>query len=355
MDKPRRRAKRDGVQSVRIEEVAREAGVAPMTVSRAINKPETVSEKTRKAVMEAIAKVGYIPNHVAGGLASRRSRTVGLVIPHIRNSTFADRVQGMTDVLHRAGYNLLLGLSGYSEEAEFEQVTAFLGQRVAGLSLTGTSHAAQTRALLMRAGIPVVETSTLVGPFIDMAVGYSNEQAARAMAEYLVSCGYRKVAMINAQQRHDRTLARERGFLDGMRASGVAVGPEAVFRSETSLALGAKAFVDVISTVPDVEAIFCANDVLAVGGMLEARRRGIRVPEDIGFAGFDDIELAQEFTPALTTIRLKRYEVGSVSASMLLDRIQGGSPETPVVDLGYEIVPRSSTRRPTGKDPLGAN
>ena len=345
MNNQHRRSAREGVKSIRIEDVAREAGVAPMTVSRAINKPDTVAEKTRQAVLAAIETVGYIPNHVAGGLASRRSRTVGLIIPHINNSTFADRVQGMTDVLNRAGYNLLLGLSGYSEETEFDQVTAFLGQRVAGLCLTGTTHARKTRALLLRAGIPVVETSTLAGPFIDMAVGYSNEQAARAMAEYLVSCGYRKLAMINAQQRHDRSLARERGFRAGLLASGVEMSSKAVFMSETSLAIGAKAFVDVISAVPDVEAIFCANDVLAVGGMLEAQRRGIRVPQDIGFAGFDDIELAQEFTPALTTIRLKRYDVGSVSASMLLERIQGGSPEALVLDLGYEVVPRSSTRR----------
>ncbi|MEN9762359.1 MAG: hypothetical protein RI906_2185 [Pseudomonadota bacterium] len=346
MEQPRKRARRGGVQSVRIEEVAREAGVSPITVSRAINKPRTVSEETRTSVLAARDKVGDIPNAVAGGLASRPSRTVGLVIPHIRNSTFADRVQGMTDVLTRAGYGLMLGLSGYSEQAEFEHVKAFLAQRVAGLCLTGTTHAESTRALLLRAGLPVVETSTLEGPFIDMAVGYSNELAACLMAEYLVSCGYTKVAMVNTLERHDRSLARERGFLDGLTRAGEPPGPGTVFRSDTSLALGAKAFVDVISTLPDVEAIFCANDVLAVGGMLEAKRRGIRVPEDIGFAGFDDIELAQEFVPALTTIRLKRYEVGSVSARLLLDRISGISPSSPITDLGFEIVPRASTRRP---------
>lgn len=346
MRQSRKRSQPGGVQSARIEEVAREAGVAPITVSRAINKPETVSEGARQAVWAAIEKVGYIPNQVAGGLSSSTSRSVGLIIPHMMNSTFADRVQGMTDVLRPAGYNLLLGLSGYSEETEFEHVMAFLGQRVAGISLTGTTHSERTRSLLARAGIPIVETSTLVDPFIDMAVGYSNEYAARAMAEYLVACGYRKVALVNAKQRHDRTLAREKGFMDGMRQAGVEFTASSVFLSDTSLALGAKAFVEVISSVPDVEAIFCANDVLAVGGMLEAGRRGFRVPDDIAFAGFDDIELAQEFTPALTTIRLKRYEVGSVSARMLLDRIQGNDPGAPVVDLGFEIVPRSSTRRP---------
>jgi LacI family transcriptional regulator, gluconate utilization system Gnt-I transcriptional repressor len=346
MRQPRKRSRPGGVQSARIEEVAREAGVAPITVSRAINKPEMVSEGTRRAVRAAIEKIGYIPNLVAGGLSSSTSRAVGLVIPHIKNSTFADRVQGMTDVLRPAGYDLLLGLSGYSDDAEFEHVMAFLGQRVAGITLTGTTHSQRTRDVLARTGIPVVETSTLVGPFIDMAVGYSNEDAARAMAEYLVACGYRKVVLINPKQRHDRTLAREKGFMDGMRRAGVECTASSIFRSDTSLALGAKAFVDVISAVPDVEAIFCANDVLAVGGMLEAGRRGFRVPDDIAFAGFDDIELAQEFTPALTTIRLKRYEVGSVSGRMLLDCIQGNDPGARVVDLGFEIVPRSSTRRP---------
>lgn len=336
----------DGVHSVRIEEVARVAGVSPITVSRTLNKPDTVSEATRTAVWAAIDAVGYIPNHLAGGLASRTSRTVGLVIPHITNSTFADRVRGMTDVLSAEGFHLLLGITGYSLQAELEHVMAFLGQRVSGLSLTGTTHEARTRNMLVRSGIPVVETSTLTGPAIDMMVGYSNEDACYAMVEHLARCGYRKIGLISTSySNNDRTLARRAGYKRAVADLNLVSDPGLMVACEIGLAAGAKAFVELLAAQPDVEAIFCTNDVIAVGCLLEATRRGIRVPDDIGIAGFDDIDLAQEFVPALTTVRLRRYDVGAVSGRLLVQRIRGQTPPEKMVDLGFEIVARASTRR----------
>jgi len=335
-----------GVRSVRIEEVARVACVSPITVSRTLNKPDTVSEATRNAVWAAIEEVGYIPNHLAGGLASSKSRTVGLVIPHITNSTFADRVRGMTEVLRDEGFHLLLGISDYSPQVEFQHVMAFLGQRVSGLSLTGTTHDERTRSMLARAGIPVVETSTTTGTPIDMMVGYSNEAACYAMVEHLARCGYRKIGLISTSYlNNDRTVARRAGYQQAVKDLKLAQDPGLMITSEIRLAAGAKALVDLLAAQPDVDAIFCTNDVIAVGCLLEAARRGIRVPDDIGIAGFDDIDLAQEFVPALTTVRLRRYEVGSVSAHLLVQRIRGETPAEKIVDLGFEIVARASTRR----------
>ena len=278
--------------------------------------------------------------------AGHAPRTIGLVIPHITHSSFDDPVRGMTDVLAGEGYGLLLGLSGDSPQAEFAQVAALLEQRVSGLSLTGSIRDSRTREAIRQAGIPVVETSTLKGPCNDMVVGFSNEAAACAMVRHLAGCGYRKIGLISpAAINDDRSADRQAGYRQAIEALDLASDPGLIVESGIDLAAGARAFLELVGAHPDVEAIFCTSDVLAVGAMLEAVRCGIRVPGDLGIAGFDDLELAQQFVPALTTVRLRRYEIGRVSARLLLQRIRGETPEQAVVDLGFEIMPRDSTRR----------
>jgi LacI family gluconate utilization system Gnt-I transcriptional repressor len=331
----------------RIEEVAQRAGVAPITVSRVLNKPETVSEKTKAAVWAAIEAIGYIPNRLAGNLASNSSRTIAMVLPYIENPAFGARVQGVTDVIRSQGYTLLLGLSAYSPEAELEHVISFLGQRVAGIILTGTVHAERTYVLLGQAGVPVVEVPLISGRLIDMAVGYSNDDAAHAMTAHLARCGYRKVGLLSTPLHHDRIVQdRREGYLRAVRESGLANDDRLMVETPVGVVNGAKGFVELLSRHPDLDAVFCTSDLLAIGAMLEARRRGIDVPDDVGIAGYDDIELAQEFLPPLTTVRLRRYEIGTEAARMLLERIGGREPAQRTVDLGFELVARGSTRRP---------
>lgn len=337
---------RAGSSGQRIEAVAKLAGVAPITVSRVLNKPQTVSESTRAAVWAAIEQIGYIPNRLAGNLASNNSRTVGMVLPYIDNPAFAERVQGVTDVLRSAGYTLLLGLSGYKLDAELEHVMSFLGLRAAGLILTGTSHSERTYSLLERAGVPVVEVPLIEGRLIDMAVGYSNKAAAHAMVEHFARAGYRKVALICTPSTDDRIVQeRMAGYASAVAEYGLTNDASLVIETKVGVVSGGKAFVELLARHPDIDGVFCTSDLLAVGCMLEARRRGIDVPGDIGVAGYDDIELAQEFVPALTTVRLQRYEIGVHAARLLLARMRGEQPAQRTIDLGFEIIPRASTRR----------
>jgi LacI family gluconate utilization system Gnt-I transcriptional repressor len=323
------------------------AGVAPITVSRALNQPNTVAKDTFSKVWAAIDQIGYVPNRLAGSLASNNSRTIGMVLPYIINPAFAERVQGVTDVMSAAGYTLLLGLSAYSPEAELEHVISFLGQRVAGLVLTGTVHADRTRSLLSGAGIPVVEVPLISGRLIDMAVGYSNESAGYEMTKYLARCGYRKIGLLSTPVLNDQiVLDRLTGYDRALSEFGLVKDPTMILESKVGIVNGAKAFVELLSRHPDIEAIFCTSDVHAIGCVLEAKRRGIDVPGDIGIAGYDDIELAQEFLPPLTTVRLPRYEIGRTSAELLLQRIRGEKPTLCTIDLGFEIIPRGSTRKP---------
>jgi len=341
--------RRGGEGRHRLEDVARLAGVSPITVSRTLNKPEIVSESTRAAVSKVIERVGYVPNRLAGGLASNKSQSIGVVLPSITNPAFAERVQGMTDALLPAGYHLLLGLSGNSVEAELQHVMAFLGHRVSALALTGTLHAERTRRLIAQAGIPVVEIPVISGRLIDMAVGYSNNAASYAMVEHLARCGYRRVAFLSSAVAGNQLLQeRLKGYRQAVSALDLDSDPALIVEARFSPASSASAFAELLARRPDVEAVFCTSDLQAIGCALEAKRRGIGVPEDIGIAGYDDVELAQEFVPTLTSVRFDRYEMGRTASRLLLARIQGEMPEQTVIDVGFEIMARSSTRRPKG-------
>ncbi|GLQ55821.1 LacI family DNA-binding transcriptional regulator [Devosia nitrariae] len=339
-----KRAPRSGSNKVRIEEVARRAGVSPITVSRALNTPEKVNETTRVAVLKAVEETGYIPNRLAGSLASNRSKTVGVIVPTVTNSIFADKIRGLGDVLSGAGYQILLGQSGYSLDAEADLVAALLAQSPSGLVLTGSTHAHRTHVMLERSGVPVVETWTSAEFPIDMQVGFSNEAAAFAVVEHLVAAGYRDLALVVAPvQDNDRALGRLEGFRKAIAHFGLrqpAPEREAAF----SLRNGAEALVNILETHPDTDAIFFANDILAAGALLECRRRNIAVPGRLGVAGFDDLEIAAEIVPSLTTVAVPRYEIGSRAAQMLLARLDNAETGRRV-QLDFTIMERESTRR----------
>jgi LacI family gluconate utilization system Gnt-I transcriptional repressor len=328
-----------------MEEVARRAGVSPITVSRALNMPDKVNAKTRQAVLRAVEETGYIPNRLAGGLASNRSRTVGVVVPTVTNSIFADKIRGLNDVLSAAGYQILLGQSGYSLDAECDLVAALLAQSPSGMVITGSDHSRRTRTMLERSGLPVVETWTSAASPIDMQVGFSNEDAAFAAVEHLVRAGYRRPALVVAPTKdNDRAQGRLRGFRRAVAHFGL---PQPAPEREAAFSLrnGAEALADILETRPDTDAIFFANDILAVGGLLECRRRSIDVPERLGVMGFDDLEIAGEMVPSLTTIAVPRHAIGSHAAQMLLDRLD--KRETPKrTQFGFSLVARGSTRRP---------
>jgi LacI family gluconate utilization system Gnt-I transcriptional repressor len=226
---------------------------------------------------------------------------------------------------------------------------AFLGQRVAAVALTGTQHADRTRRLLAHAGIPVVEIPVISGRLIDMAVGYSTDGASYAMVEHLARCGYRRIAFVSPPVAGNHLIEeRLKGYRRAVGEFDLDPDPGLAVEAQYGPAGSARALVELLARRPDLEAVFCASDFQAIGCMLEAKRRGIRIPEDLGVAGYDDVELAREFVPALTTVRFDRYAMGRTAARLLLARIRGESPAQTIVDVGFEIIARASTRRPSG-------
>lgn len=331
--------------SVKMEDVARLAGVSAITVSRALNHPEKVAEATRLRVLEAVEATGYIPNSVAGSLASRKTRVIGALVPTITNSIFADTIDGLSDVLTPAGYQLLLGATGYSLETESQLIGAVLAQRPAGLLATGLQHNTHAHSLLRATDIPIVETWNTDGEPVDMAVGFSNYRACYEMVRTLHARGPRRIGFVCAPtQANDRAEQRLNGYRGAVRELGLDDDPRLEREAKFSFRAGGQRLLELLDERPAVEAIFFANDILAIGALLECQRRRIRVPDDLALAGFDDVDLAAQVNPGLTTVRIPRYEIGRRAAEMMLQRIGGGRVEPPALDLGFEIVERASTR-----------
>ncbi|MEJ1976503.1 MAG: substrate-binding domain-containing protein [Acetobacteraceae bacterium] len=248
----------------------------------------------------------------------------------------------MADILGPA-FDLMIADSGYTLKGEEAAVMAFLSQRVCGIVLHNTKHTPRTRAMLKEAGIPCAETGNLVRNPVDMAIGFSNHDAARAMTEHLIGRGYRRIGFVSLLLKdNDRASERRAGYLTALDKHGLEADPACILETTPGLRSGGQALVHLMESGKALDAVFLAGDVLATGALLEANRRGWAVPGQIAIAGSDDNELQETVSPPLTTLRFPRYEIGRRAAGMLLDRIGGRSSGPAVLDLGFEIIQRAS-------------
>ena len=196
-----------------MRDVAKRAGVSTMTVSRALNEPNKVSPEMRERVIRAVQEIGYLPNHLARSLSSNRSTTIGLIVPSIDNSIYTQTVKGLSVVLRRNGFQLMIAESGYDPAEEEDLIAAFLTQRVSGLVLHNAEHSEHAGAMIRQAGVPVVENGNLPRKPLDMAVSYSNHDAAQAMTLHLGRLGYRRIAFASLHcANNDRSCDRVAGY-----------------------------------------------------------------------------------------------------------------------------------------------
>lgn len=326
--------------------IARLAGVTSSTVSRAFSHPERLSDDTVARVMEAVRLTGYVPNQVAGGLASKRSRTLAAIVPSITNIIYAAFVQNFIIRVRERGYQVMLMESGFSQATEEELVSLALGRRPEGFLLTGINHSATCRRQLLAAGIPVIEAWDLTQSPIDMCVGFSHSDAARSAAQHLVGLGYRSIAI--ATMDDERALRRQGTFLETLRAAGLDDLRQAVLPGTPTLGLGRYALRHLLDDGllgRGPCAVFCSSDVIAHGVLIEAQSRGIAVPDTLGIMGFGDQEFAADLSPPLTTIRIDRSVLGSRAADALIASIDQQEHRERRIDIGFEIVERSSLSR----------
>lgn len=320
-----------------LRDVALQAGVSLITASRALGNPSLVSPKTIARVQEAVAATGYIPNLLAGGLKSKRSRLVAGLVPAISVAQFLPTVQAMTETLSAAGYQLILGQTGYDHSREEALLNAMISRQPDGLVITGLVHSPAARERLRRSGIPVVETWDLSERPVDMLVGFSHVKAGSAVAGYFLGKGWQRVGIATADDH--RGALRCEGFVAAM---GREV-PRAVVPAPSSLALGRRALAELLQKDPGIQAIYCSSDPLAQGVLAEAQARGLRVPEDLAVCGFGNADFAAHMQPSLTTVHVDGAEIGRLAAQLIMARCRGEAVANPIVDVGFRIIERRST------------
>ena len=354
------RAARRKSGGITLRDVAKLAGVSAITASRALNTPDKVSPAALARIRAAVARTGYVPNLLAGGLASNRSRLVAAVVPTIAGSVFMETIQALTDELANAGFQLMLGQSGYRDSREDALLDAIIGRRPDGIVLTGVMRSNEGRKRLLASGIPVVETWDLTASPIDMLVGFSHEKVGAEVATHLHRKGYRRCAIVTADDQ--RADLRRKGFeaqwqaLSGnhtaARKRSASTIPVWTVPAPSTLAGGRAALTGLLAQHPRLDAIWCSSDLLAHGVVTEAHARGIAVPQDLAVHGFGDLAFAAHIHPALTTVRIDGTAIGREAARCIIarytDERDGTTRATPskaaklVRDIGFAIVARAS-------------
>jgi LacI family transcriptional regulator, gluconate utilization system Gnt-I transcriptional repressor len=339
-EQPKRSRRSSG--AITLRDVAMLAGVAPITASRAINTPNQVSPDVLRKVQEAVQRTGYVPNRMAGGLASSRSRLIAAVVPSTVVSVFMETIESLNGTLFDAGYQLMLGQSGYSAEREELLLEAIIGRRPDGIFITGILPPGKARTRLMASGIPVVETWDLTPTPIDMLIGFSHSDIGREVAQFLLKKGHRKFAIVMAED--ERAHRRTDAFQETLSQHQVNSAFVANVGSSRSLKSGREALSRILNEAPQTQAIFCSSDLLALGVMTEARAQGMSVPKDISVIGFGDVPFVADMFPSLTTVRINGGDIGTQAANFLIARAEGLVVEPAIVDVGFSIIERDSTQ-----------
>jgi LacI family gluconate utilization system Gnt-I transcriptional repressor len=334
------RAARKGTGGITLSDVAKLAGVSAITISRALNTPDRVSPGTLKRVREAVARTGYVPNLLAGGLASNRTRLVAALLPTIAGSVFVETVQALTDALAGAGYQLMLGQSGYTGAREDALIDAIVGRRPDGIVLTGIMHSPHGRKRLIASGIPVVETWDLTPTPIDMLVGFSHEKVGRHVAEWLKAKGYRHPAILTADDQ--RAGLRRHGFEARLRELGVKKVPAWVVAAPSTLGNGRCGLIELLAQDAGIDFIFCSSDLLAHGVITEAQAQGLKVPQELGVMGFGNLGFSGDIHPALSTVHVDGVAIGQQAARFIVDRQAARDTGPRVRDIGFSILDRGS-------------
>jgi LacI family transcriptional regulator, galactose operon repressor len=324
-----------------IIDVARHAGVSPATVSRALSHPEIVHRETLERVRSAVSDLAYVRDGTGRALVSGRTHTVGIVVPTLSHSIFAVAIDAMQTTLADAGYQLIVASHEYDPATEVDAVRALVERGVDALLLVGTDHARGLWRILDSVTIPVVLTWSLhkrIG-----SVGFDNAKAGRLAAEYLLSLGHRRFALISGHLSHnDRARARLKGVRSALEDAGIEPSTLRVVEESFGLAGGRSAMSELLARRSQPTAVIGGNDLMAIGGMFEAQSRRLEVPRDISFVGIDDLELSAHVMPGLTSVHLPTSMLGKVAAEQVLRRL-ADEEHSQRVELPIRLVARAST------------
>ncbi|AKH41951.1 LacI family gluconate utilization system Gnt-I transcriptional repressor [Altererythrobacter atlanticus] len=326
-------------QAPKLEDVAREADVSTATVSRFVNNPAVVAKATADRIRAAIEKTGYIPNALAGDLASQRSRMVAVLIPHLENSLFSDMIERMVGELTSSGNNVMLGLTGTSQKRTDALVRVALARRVDAIVSTGPVDDDLAR-LVGRTRSLWIEVWDLPDNPVGIAIGFSHQDAGRDIARFLVSRGYRRPHLVTADS--PRSQRRKQGFLDEWMELTSSVPTEAHVDVPTRFGHARRVFADLrhLEERPDV--IICGSDHLAQGIIVEAQAAGLKVPDDLGVIGFGNNQIAGEMRPTITSIDVDGERIAREVMAAIKRHQEGQDFPVRAIDVGFRLIARES-------------
>jgi LacI family transcriptional regulator len=329
----------------RLSDVARDAGVSPATVSRAISQPELLSGETLARVRLSAQRLGYSPDAAARALASGRSMTIGAVMPTLDNGIFSKALQAMQQNLAALGYQLLVASHEYNIAAETDAVRTLLSRGVDGLILVGAERAPETRALVKAADVPMVLTWCAAPD--QLAVVVDNELAGALAARHLIENGHRRIGMISGRLKfNDRQEARLRGVRKALEMAGLALPLALTCEQPTTLAGGRMGCAKLLELAEPPTAIIGGIDLIAIGCMVEAQARSLSVPGDLSIVGIDDVDMAAHVSPSLTTVHVPTALIGAQAAKTIVAWLRNQEVDKAVCLPVELIVRRSSGRVP---------
>jgi LacI family gluconate utilization system Gnt-I transcriptional repressor len=324
--------------SYTLADVARRAHVSEITVSRVLRNKASVADATRERVLAVVREMGYVPNRVAGTLASSGSNLIGVVLPSLSNVVFPDVLRGIHEQLATSGYQPVIGVTDYDLEVEERLVASLLSWQPAAMILSGLHHTDYTVEMLRRSGVRIAEVMDIDATPLDIAVGMSHCRAGADTARHLYSRGYRRFGYVgHGRERDLRAARRYEGFCQGLGELGLSLQGEAFAEGPSSTLAGRDLLASLLAAHPDLDAVAFSNDDMAVGGLFHCFAAGIRPREDLALFGFNGLDIGQALPQPLSTIRSHRFRIGQLAAEMILETNEG--PGTPIIrDTGYEII-----------------
>jgi LacI family transcriptional regulator, galactose operon repressor len=333
-------------KSAKLADVARLARVSTATVSRALTLPHKVKPTTANRINQAVETLGYVAHGAARALASRRTRTIGAIIPTLDNAIFANTVHALQKTLDEAGYMLLLACHEFDSQVEVRVTRTLVERGVDGLVLLGTTHHPTLLEMITTQQIPYVFTWALDATGRHPCVGFDNRRAGVTITRHLLELGHREFAMISGfTAGNERARERLEGVRDALSERHLALPPHRLVEKPYTLTAGREGLRELLDEGTPPTAVICGNDVLAIGALAECHERRMPVPEQISITGFDDLEIAAVVTPALTTVHFPTAELGALAAQHLLARL-ADQPVELRTELPVKLVVRESTAPP---------
>lgn len=329
-----------------LKDVSIESGVSEMTVSRVLRNRGDVSEATREKVLKAAKRLGYVPNKIAGALASSRVNLVAVIIPSLSNMVFPEVLTGISEVLDDTPLQPVVGVTNYMHEKEEEVLFEMLSWRPSGVILAGLEHSDASHAMLVAAGIPVVEIMDTDGEPIDSVVGISHRRAGREMARAIVKNGYQNIGFLGTKMPLDhRARKRFEGFTEALAKEGIEIADQEFYSGGSSLLKGREMTEEILERSPDLDFLYFSNDMIGAGGLMYLRDKGIDVPGKIGLAGFNGVELLDGLPQKLATMDAGRREIGREAARIIAECAEGKNEGGERVELTPKLQPGETLKR----------